>query len=91
MQPDELLSRDQVEQQYGLSRRWLELAAVRGDGPIMVRISRRMIRYRRSDVVAWISSRTVRSTADQTEPPNFDRCAPDSARGAGMSSSGSAA
>lgn len=64
MNQNELLSRTQVEAQYGLGRRWLELAACRGDGPPMVRISSAMVRYRRGDLEAWLASRTVRSTSE---------------------------
>ena len=62
--PTRLLSRLEVEQTYGVPARWLELAAMRGDGPPMVRISRRMIRYRAADVEAWIEARTVASTSE---------------------------
>lgn len=58
-----LLSRDDVEQEFGIKRRWLELAAMNGDGPPMVRISARMIRYRRKDIEDWLADRTVRSTS----------------------------
>lgn len=65
MSPNELLSRDQIEAEYGLGRRWLELAAVRGDGPPMVKISWRMVRYKRSDLEKWLSERTVTSTSQR--------------------------
>lgn len=65
MTGNELLSRDQIEAEYGLSRRWLELAALRGDGPPMVKISWRMVRYRRADFEAWLDARTVRSTSER--------------------------
>ncbi len=54
-----LLTRGEVAETFGLSHRWLEVAACRGEGPPMVRITARMIRYRASDVEAWISSRVV--------------------------------
>jgi hypothetical protein len=41
----ELLSRDDIAREYHLNRRWLELAALSGDGPPMVKLSRRMVRY----------------------------------------------
>lgn len=62
---DRLLSRDEIEDLFGLSRRWLELAAWRGDGPPLIRISRRMVRYRRSDVVAWLDARRVGTPGDR--------------------------
>ena len=58
-----LLSRDDVEREYGISRRWLELAAMSGNTPPMIRVSRRMVRYRRADLEAWLRERTVRSTS----------------------------
>ena len=60
----ELLSRDQIETEYGISRRWLELAALKGDGPPMIKISRRMVRYQRNALDAWLVERTVSSTSD---------------------------
>lgn len=59
-----LLNRDEVEAEYGISRRWLETAAVRGDGPPMIRLSRRAVRYERSTLEAWIAAREVASTAE---------------------------
>lgn len=54
-----LLSRDQVAARYGLSKRFLEICAWRGDGPPMVRISRRMVRYRAADIEDWIAARRI--------------------------------
>ena len=31
--PTHLLSREEIQKEYGLSRRWLELAALKGNGP----------------------------------------------------------
>ncbi len=59
----DLLSRDDIERQYNLSRRWLELAALTGDGPPMIRLSRRMIRYQRGTFEDWLAARTVSSTS----------------------------
>lgn len=57
----ELLSRDDIERetQGGITRRWLELAAHRGDGPPMLKISRRMVRYRRDDFEAWLDAQRI--------------------------------
>ena len=64
---NELLSRADIarETKGGISERWLELAALSGDGPPMVRISRRMIRYRRDTFEAWLDARTVQSTSQE--------------------------
>ena len=67
MSSNELLSRDQIEAEYGLGRRWLELAAIRGDGPPMVKISWRMVRYKRADLENWLTARTVTSTSQRVE------------------------
>ncbi len=59
--PDQLLSRDQIERETGggITRRWLEMAAFRGDGPPFIKLSSRCVRYRRSDFETWLSARTV--------------------------------
>lgn len=61
-----LLSRDEIEAEYGVSRRWLELAALSGEGPPYLKISRRMVRYRRSDLERWLEAHKARSTSDRT-------------------------
>lgn len=48
-----LLCRSDVEEQFGISKRYLEIAAVRGDGPPIVRLGR-SVRYRIADILAWI-------------------------------------
>ncbi len=58
-----LLSRGNVEATYGITKRFLEVAAVRGDGPLMVKVGR-LVRYRPEDIEAWIASRTVASTSE---------------------------
>ena len=60
---DRLLSRAEVEVNFGLSRRFLEVSAVRGDGPPMVKIGR-LVRYRVADLRGWIETRRVNSTSD---------------------------
>ena len=55
----QLLSRDEVEAEFGVTRRYLELAAWRGDGPPFVKLGRRTVRYRRADILAFIDAMTV--------------------------------
>jgi len=62
MNPNQLLSRAEVHEEFGISRRWLELAALSGEGPPYVRVSNRMVRYQRSALEAWIADRTFVST-----------------------------
>ena len=63
--PNRLLSRDEVEEEFGITRRWLEIAAWRGDGPPMIRLSSRCVRYRRPDIERWLSERCVASTTQE--------------------------
>jgi predicted DNA-binding transcriptional regulator AlpA len=58
-QTDErLLDRKEVEERFGISKRFLELCAVRGDGPRFVRVGR-LIRYRAKDIQTWIEANTT--------------------------------
>ena len=47
--------------------RFLQARRVSGDGPPFIRISSRAIRYRRSDLIAWIEDRIRTSTSDTGE------------------------
>ncbi|MEO0624280.1 MAG: helix-turn-helix domain-containing protein [Pseudomonadota bacterium] len=55
---ERLLTRPEVAERYGISRRYLEIAVVRGEGPPLIRIGR-SVRYRSSDVEAWIEAQRV--------------------------------
>lgn len=57
--PDRLLSREEVELSFGISKRYLEIAAVKNSGPPIIRIGR-SVRYRRCDIIEWI--KTQRTT-----------------------------
>lgn len=67
--PQQLLSRNEIEDEYGLTRRWLELAALSGKGPPFVKVSNRMVRYRRGVFEKWVDDRTRLSTTDQGPDP----------------------
>lgn len=60
---DRLLSRSEVHTQFGLTQRFLEVSAVRGDGPPMIKIGR-SVRYRVGDLRKWIESCRVPGTCD---------------------------
>ena len=49
LNPERLLTRDEIEALFGIRRRYLEVSAVRGDGPPMMRVGSRMVRYRARD------------------------------------------
>ena len=54
---ERLLNRDEVEQQYGIPRRFLEAKSNSNEGPPVVRIGR-LVRYRPEDIRNWISANT---------------------------------
>lgn len=55
---DYLLSRTEVEAKFGITKRYLELAIMHGNGPAYVRIGR-LVRYRIRDIESWIDANTV--------------------------------
>lgn len=65
LNPERLLTRDEVAALFGITRRYLEVSAVRGDGPPMIRVGARMVRYRVRDLREWIDSNRVASTSDR--------------------------
>ena len=52
---DRLLTRQEVEDRFGVTKRYLELATMRGEGPRVVRVGR-LVRYRIQDVRTWIEA-----------------------------------
>ncbi len=52
---DRLLNREEVEERFGIPKRFLETAATRGDGPRRVHIGR-LVKYRPKDVAEWIEA-----------------------------------
>ena len=63
---DELLTGSATADWLGVSEQWLELGRTKKYGPKFVRLSPRMVRYRRGDVRAWLKRRTHQSTAEYT-------------------------
>jgi predicted DNA-binding transcriptional regulator AlpA len=55
---ERLLSRDEVEERFGVTKRFLEQSAMNGKGPKLIKIGR-SARYRPSDVRAWIAAHEV--------------------------------
>lgn len=64
LSPDRLLSRSEVEDYFGISRRFLEVSAVRGDGPPFSRIGR-SVKYQVDDLRHWIAARRVQNTSQE--------------------------
>lgn len=59
---ERLLTRAEVEGGFGISKRYLEIAAMRGEGPPMIKIGR-SVRYLPSDIERWIGQHRVTPTA----------------------------
>ena len=55
---DRLLTRAEVQTYFGLSQRYLEISATRGDGPPFFKIGR-SVRYRVAELRSWIETREV--------------------------------
>ncbi|HQQ00844.1 MAG TPA: hypothetical protein PLY86_20520 [bacterium] len=66
-QHEELLDQAQAAQFLNVSKRFLEQRRHRGGGPKYVRLSCRMVRYRRGDLTTWISEHLRTSTTDTGE------------------------
>ena len=60
---DVLLTEAEAAEFLQVSPRTLQGWRYNGGGPRFVRISRRIIRYRRQDLLDWIEKRTVASTS----------------------------
>lgn len=62
MHDDEILTRQALAQRLGISEEALAQMATRGTGPRYVKLSGRLVRYRMSDVNAWLEANLVTST-----------------------------
>jgi len=60
----ELLNESAVAKQLGCQVKTLQAWRCRGGGPEFVRVGR-LIRYNPNSVVAWVESRTARSTSEK--------------------------
>lgn len=57
--PDELIDTAAAAPVVGLTPRTLKRMRLTGRGPAFVRLSRQTVRYRRSDLAAYITAKTV--------------------------------
>jgi excisionase family DNA binding protein len=63
MDPQSLRSPSDVARHLGTSIRTLERKRGDGTGPRFVKVGR-LVRYRESDLEAWLAAQTVQSTAE---------------------------
>jgi predicted DNA-binding transcriptional regulator AlpA len=61
-----LLTRQEVSDRTGLSTKWLQNAAWRGDGPPMYRFTKRTSRYLSSDLDTWVATRRLPMSTEQS-------------------------
>ena len=64
-----LLTEKEAAQLLKFSVRSFQAWRVKGGGPRFVKVSARCVRYRPSDLEAWVEERLRRSTSDQGEKP----------------------
>ena len=60
---DDLLSTPECAAWLGVSEAWLENARVGGFGPPFRKMSARVLKYKRSDVLKWLDKRTYTKTS----------------------------
>lgn len=64
LDPDELYVERQAAQLLKVSEKTLQYWRLIGSGPKFVRISKRCVRYRRRDLIAWIEQHLKASTSE---------------------------
>ncbi len=64
---DELLTTRETADWLGVSTQWLEIGRSKNYGPKYARISARLIRYRRSDLLTWLEERVCANNAAYTQ------------------------
>ena len=69
---ESLLNETLAAKFLGLSTRTLQKWRVEGSGPAFVRISRRAIRYRPSDLQEWVEGNICNSTSEYNATPKCE-------------------
>ena len=62
---DSVYTTEQAAAFLSCSVPFLEAARVRGDGPPFSKLGPRLIRYRKSALLAWLAKREVHSTSEE--------------------------
>jgi len=63
LQPTPLLSTEQAAAWLGVTKRFLEASRLKGGGPVYVRLSRNLVRYRLEDLQEWVQERIRENTS----------------------------
>jgi len=61
---DRLLKPDEAAELLGLSSSTLSKMRLKGDGPAFVKLGKRRVAYRVSDLAEWSNTRRFRSTSE---------------------------
>lgn len=64
-QPNEYIDEDEPYERFLIPPRTAQRWRASGDGPPFVRLGKRRIIYRTSDVENWLATRTFKSRADE--------------------------
>ena len=75
IQQDDLLSCKEVARFLKVTEECIAAWRRLGRGPAYVRYGRRVVRYRRAEVLAWVARHEVRVDQDLVENVNVDRAA----------------
>lgn len=62
--PDDLLNSKQLADWLGVSKSWVDNARSKKIGPAPIELNKRLIVYKRSDVLAWLESRRRKYDVD---------------------------
>jgi predicted DNA-binding transcriptional regulator AlpA len=57
--PDDLLDTRELADWLGVSTLWCEQGRAKGYGPRFMKLSPKMVRYKRADVIRWLDSRAI--------------------------------
>ena len=63
----EWLDTDQVAELLKVAKRTVEDWRVNGDGPHFCKLGKRLVRYNRADIDAWLASTRAKSTSEGGE------------------------
>jgi predicted DNA-binding transcriptional regulator AlpA len=58
----ELLSEREVFSEYRLKIAWMRRARRERRGPVFLKLGRKMVRYRRADIEAYLSANAIQTT-----------------------------
>jgi predicted DNA-binding transcriptional regulator AlpA len=66
---DDMLNTTEVAEWFGVSTQFLEIGRHLGYGPPFIRLTPRIVRYRRDDVLDWLRERQHHRTLEYTKAP----------------------